>query len=44
MSTPNSACHAGPWLLDGQDALDIVAVNFSTRYWVNDGWFDAEEG
>ncbi len=42
--SPDCTRHARPWLFKGQDALDIIAMNLVTRYWIDDGRFDAKEG
>jgi len=44
MSTPNGSSHARPWLLDGQNTLYIVAVDFFTGDWIDNRWFNAKEG
>ena len=41
---PDGAGHARPRLLDGQHALDIVAVQLLAGHGVDDGGLDAEEG
>lgn len=35
--------HAGPRLLEGEDALDVVAVDLLARNGVDDGRIDSEE-
>jgi len=40
---PDSASHAGPWLLDGQNSLDIVSVNLLSGDRVDDSRLDTEE-
>ena len=40
----DGAGHAGPGLLKGQDALDVVAVNLLARDGVDDGRLDTKEG
>ena len=40
----DGAGHAGPCLLKGQDALDIVAVNLLAGDGVDDGGLNTEEG
>jgi hypothetical protein len=41
---PDGTGHAGPWLLDGQHALDVVAVQLLAGHRVDDRGLDAEEG
>jgi hypothetical protein len=43
VSAIHSSCHAGPGLLEGKDALDIVAVNLLSRNGVDDDGFDAKK-
>lgn len=42
--SPDSAGHAGPWLLESKHALYVVAVLLLARDRVDDGGLDAEEG
>ena len=44
MCSPDCARHAGPRLLEGQNTLNIVAVNLLARDGVNDCRLDAKEG
>ena len=44
MSTPDGAAHTGPSLLEGEDALDIVAVELLSGDGVDDRGLNAEEG
>ena len=44
MCSPDCAGHAGPWLLEGQDTLDIVAVDLLAGDGVDNGRLDTEEG
>lgn len=44
MSAPNGAGHARPWLLESQNALDVVAVDLLARDGVDDGRLNAKEG
>ncbi len=43
MCPPDCAGHAGEWLLDRKNALDIISVFLLASYGVDDGWFDTEE-
>ena len=42
--TPDGTSHAGPCLLEGQNALDVVAVELLAGNRVDDCGLDAEEG
>lgn len=42
--SPDCAGHAGPWLLECQNALYIIAMNFFASDGVNDCRLDPEEG
>jgi len=42
--TPDGTSHAGPCLLEGQNTLDVVAVELFARNGVDDCGLDAEEG
>jgi hypothetical protein len=44
VGAPDGAAHAGPGLLEGQDAFDVVAVDFFAGDGVDDRGLDAEEG
>jgi hypothetical protein len=41
--SPDCAGHAGPWLLEGQNTLNVIAMNFLARHWVDDRGLDTEE-
>ena len=43
VGTPDSACHAWPGLLDSQNPLYVVAMDFFTRHWVDDRGLNAKE-
>ena len=43
MCAPDGASHAGPWLFDGQNALDIVAKYLFTGNRVDDGRLNSKE-
>lgn len=43
VSSPDRSGHAWPRLFEGKYTLDIVSVNFLTRYRINDSRLDAEE-
>jgi hypothetical protein len=43
VSSPHSASHTGPGLLDSKNTFDIVALNFIARDRINDSWLDTEE-
>ena len=44
VGTPDGASHAGPSLLEGQDTLDVVAVNLLAGNRVDKRGLDTEEG
>lgn len=44
VGSPDGAGHAGPWLLECQDTLNIVAVDLLTGDGVDEGGLNAEEG
>lgn len=44
VSTPDGTSHAGPWLFDSQDTLDIVSGNLCARYGIDNSGLDAKEG
>lgn len=43
MGTVHGTGHAGPWLLEGEHAVDIVAMNLFAGDRVDDGGLDAKE-
>ena len=43
MGSINCTRHAWPSLLEGEHALDIVAMNFFSGHRIDDGGLDAEE-
>lgn len=43
MSLPNRASHAWPWLLDCQNAFNVISLNFLASDWIYNCWFDAKE-
>ena len=44
VSTPDCASHTWPWLLECQNTLDIVSVNFFAGDRVDDRRLNSEEG
>src|SRR2546423_1279779 len=43
MCAPHSSCHTRPWLLERQNALDVVAFDLFAGDRVNDCRFDTKE-
>ena len=43
VSTPDGTSHAGPWLFDGQNTLDVVSGDFGAGDGVNDSRLDTKE-
>ena len=43
MCAPDCAGHARPWLLEGQNTLHVVSVNFFARNGVDNRRLDTEE-
>lgn len=44
VSTPDGTSHAGPWLFDSQDTLDVVSGNLGARDGIDNSGLDAKEG
>lgn len=42
--TPDRACHRWPRLFEGENAFDVIPMEFLAGDWVDDGGLDAEEG
>jgi hypothetical protein len=43
MCPPDCAGHTWPRLFEGKDSLDIISMDFLSRYWIDDGRLNAEE-
>jgi hypothetical protein len=43
VGSPNGTGHRWPWLLDGKNTLDVVALDLLSGDRINDSWRDTEE-
>ena len=44
VGAPNCAGHAGPWLLEGKNTLDVVTSDFLSRDRVDNSRLNSKEG